>query len=266
MTGEEFKKEIATNPKNIYVLASTDSAMIDLYANRFKQAIKATNVSRGIIRPYGKLLKAITLNIVYMQKLDDNLFDRNEYIFVYTDSIDKRSSIYKNHKDRFIELNNDYTNYVMKHLQCDEEKAKQFIKMNNNDFGLIKNALKIYKYSDNTYDRFTDYSNDIYGWVDAFMKKDPNLPNCTESPISVMALLATNCNNLLKIKNRDTAGMNPYVVMNLSKLDPFISKEELVQIIGDCFYLDCQIKKGFIDINYTLDYLKTRRYGNATTN
>ena len=264
MNGKDFKNAMKA-PKNIYILVSIDSAMIDLYVHRFKEAINAETISRGRIKPYGKLFKQKTLNVLYMQKIDESIFDRPEYIFIYTDSIDKRSSVYKKHKDQIIELNNDYTKYIMDNTGLSEEKAKQLIKINNNDFGLIKNAVKIYNDSNKQYDRFTDYSNDIYGWVDAFIKKD-HLPRCTESPISIMALLSTNCNNLLKVKQSDTIGMNPYIISCMSKLKDYISESELVQIIGDCFYLDCQIKKGLIDINDVLNYLIIRRYTDGSTN
>ena len=264
MNGKDFKKALA-NPKNVYVLVSTDSGMIDLYYKRFKNAIGAENVSFGTIKPYGKLFKQKTLNVIYMPKINEDIFNRREFIFVYTDSIDKRTSIYKKYKDQIIELNNNYVEYVMKHTGFDETKANEFIKLNNNDFGMITHAIEVRENSNQSYDRFTDYSNDIYNWVDSFIKKEP-LPRCTESPISIMALLATNCSNLLKIKQKDTVGMNPYVRMNLSKLDSYITESELVQIINDCFYLDCQIKKGLIDISYVLSYLQIRRYNNATSN
>lgn len=265
MTSEEFKKAIQTSPKNIYILVSIDSAMVDLYVDRFKNAIKADQISHGQIRPYGKLFKKKTLNVLYMPKIDENIFDRKEYIFIYTDSIDKRSSIYKQHKDQIIELANDYVGYVVNHSDMTEEQAKEFVKMNNNDFGRIKNALAIYKESDSCYNRFTDYSSDLYKWIDCFIKKQP-LPRINESSISVMALLSTNCQNLYKVKNKDTAGMNPYIVHAISGLAGYLSNEELIQLIGDCFYLDSQIKKGLIDAAYALEYLKVRRYSYGTSN
>lgn len=253
------------NPKNIYCLVSTDSAMVDLYANRFKAAINADLVSRGKIKPYGKLFKKKTLNIIYMPKLTEEVFQRKEFIFIYTDSIDKRTSVYKKYKNQIIELKNDYTKYVMDKMECSEEEAKHFIKINNNDLGLIDNAIAIYFSSEKSYNRYTDYSSDLFGWVDAFLKKE-ELPRCTESPISIMALLSTNCSNLLKIKQNDTTGINPYVVNCLRPLANKISENELVQIIGDCFYLDCSIKKGLIDINDTINYLVVRRYNNGSSN
>jgi hypothetical protein len=264
MNGKDFKQSLK-NPKNIYCLISTDSEMIDLYSKRFMEAVGITNISRGKIKPYGKLFKQKTLNILYMQKIDESIFDRREYIFIYTDSIDKRSSVYKKYKDQIIEIKNDYTDYVMKHSDFNEEEAKDFCKQSNNDLGIIKNNLALYNVSNKQYDRFTDYSNDIYSWVNAYIKKE-TLPRCTESPISIMALLSTNCNNLLKVKNKDTIGMNPYIVSCMMKLINYITEEELIQIIGDCFYLDCQIKKGLIDINDAIGYLILRRYNSATTN
>ena len=262
MNGKDFKLAMK-NPKNIYCLVSTDSEMIDLYVDRFKTAINADLLSYGQIKPYGKLFKKKTLNVLYLPKLPDNIFDRTEYIFIYTDYIDKRSSIYKKHKDQFIELNNDYTKYIINHTNLSENDAKKLIKLNNNDLGLINSAIAIYNESNILYN--IDYSNDIYGWVDSFIKKE-SLPRCTESPISIMALLSTNCSNLLKIKNKDTIGMNPYIVSCMMNLVNYITKEELIQIIGDCFYLDSQIKKGLIDINDCLPYLILRRYNNAFAN
>ena len=218
MTGPEFKLALK-NPKNIYCLISTDSEIIDLYVDRFKNAIKADLISYGQIKPYGKLFKKKTLNVLYMPKVDESIFNRNEYIFIYTDNIDKRSSIYKQHKDQYIELDNDYTKYI----------------------------------------------SDLYKWIDCFIKKQ-SLPRINESPISVMALLSTNCQNILKVKQNKISGMNPYIVKCAKELDSYITEEELVQLIGDCFYLDSQIKKGLIDIDYVLEYLKVRRYSNGFTN
>ena len=265
MTGNEFKKAIQNNPNNIYILVSIDSEMVDLYTNRFKAAIGADIVNHGSIRPYGKLFKKKTLNVLYLQKIDESLFERNEYILIYTESIDKRTALYKKYKDFIIELKNNYVDYIVNNSNMTEEQAKHLAKINNNDLGRIKNCLSIYKDSDLCYNIFTDYSNDIYAWVDCFIKRQP-LPRVTESPISVMALLTTNCQNLLRIKNKDTSGMNPYIISAISGLLDYITTEELIQIIGDCFYLDCQIKKGLIDIEYVLDYLKVRRYSNGASN
>jgi len=265
MTGNDFKKALLNNPNNVYILISIDSEMIDLYVDRFKKAINADLVSYGQIKPYGKLFKKKTLNVLYMPKLDESIFERNEYILVYTDSIDKRSSIYKKYQNFIIELNNNYVDYVMKNSNMNENQAKQFVKANKNDLGRIKNGLAIYNDSDSCYNRFTDYNSDIYEWIDCFIKKKP-LPNIDESPISVMALLTTNCQNLLKVKTKDTEGMNPYVIKAISDLVNYMTNEELIQLINDCFYLDCQIKKGLIDVDYVLDYLKVRRYNYGVTN
>lgn len=264
MNGQEFKAALA-NPKNVYCLVSIDSEMIDLYAGRFKNAIHADLVSYGQIKPYGKLFKKKTLNILYMPKLDESIFDRREFIFVYTDSIDKRSSVYKKHADQIIEIQNDYTEYIMRNSNMSEAMAKQFAKANNNDLGRIKSGLNVYKLSDSRYNRFTDYSSDIYLWVDNFIKR-AKLPRIDESAISVMALLSTNVQNILKVKQKDTIGMNPFLVKRAKDLEDYITVEEAVQIINDCFYLDSQIKKGLIDADYTLDYLKVRRYSNGITN
>ncbi|MBQ8218439.1 MAG: hypothetical protein IJZ79_01480 [Bacilli bacterium] len=265
MTSDDFKKALKTNPNNIYILVSIDSEMVDLYVERFKNAIGASIVSHGQIRHCGKLFKHKTLNVLYMPKLDESIFERKEYIFIYTESIDKRTAVYKNYKDYIIELNNNYIDYIMKNSDMNEEQAKHLAKVNNNDLGRIKNCLAIYKDSNSCYNRFTDYSSDIYAWVDCFIKKKP-LPRITESPISVMALLSTNLQNLLRVKNKDTKGMNPYIVRVNSELVNYMTKEEIIQIIGDCFFLDCQIKKGLLDINHALEYLKVRRYSYGTTN
>lgn len=264
MTGNDFKNVLLSNPKNIYILVSIDSEMVDLYAKRFKEVIGAELVSYGKIKPYGKLFKQKTLNVLYMPKIEESIFSRKEYIFIYTESIDKRSTIYKKYKDHIIELKNDYTSYIANHSDMNEEQAKQFAKANNNDLGRIKNGLTIYNDSDFSYNRFTDYSSDIYFWIECFLKKK-KLPKLNESPISVLALLSTNCQNLLKIKTKDTYGMNPYIVHAMSDLVDYLTEEELIQLIGDCFYLDSQIKKGLLDASYALDYVKVRRYSYGTS-
>ena len=263
MNKEEFK-EAMKNPKNVYCLISIDSEMVDLYVSRFKEAIHADLLSYGRIKPYGKLFKKKTLSVLYMPKIDESIFDRSEYIFVYTDSIDKRTAAYKKYKNQIIELDNNFIPYIMKNSNLSEAEAIKFAKANNNDFGRIKNGLTVYNDSEMTYNRFVDYSSDIYGWVDAYFKKQ-QLPKVNESPISIMALLSTNSQNILRIKQKDTVGMNPYIISVNSQLAKDLSVEELVQIINDCFYLDCQIKKGLIDLDDAISYLKVRRY-NAITN
>lgn len=262
MNKEEFK-EAMKNPKNVYCLVSIDSEMVDLYVNRFKEAIHADLVSYGQIKPYGKLFKKKTLSVLYMPKLDESIFDRKEFIFIYTDAIDKRTAAYKQHKDQFIELDNDYVPYIMKHSNFSKDEAKQFAKSCNNDFGCIKNGLIAYNDSDQTYNRFTDYSSDIYGWVDAFLNKKP-LPRVEESAISLMALLSTNSQSILRIQQKNTTGMNPYIINCYTTLAKELTIDEVVQIINDCFYLDCQIKKGLIDANDAINYLKVRRYNGIT--
>lgn len=197
---------------------------------------------------------------MYMQKIDLDIFNRREYIFIYTDSIDKRSAVYKQYKDRFIELNNDYTKYIMNNSDLNECEAKHFAKAHNNDLGAIKNSLTIYNDSNSCYNRFTDNSSDIYLWVENFIKKEklPKINN--ESPISIMALLSTNCQNILKVKNNDTIGMNPYIIKCMNDLKSYRTDQELYNIISDCFFIDCQIKKGMFDINDTINYLIIQDY------
>ena len=79
-----------------------------------------------------------------------------------------------------------------------------------------------------------------------------------------MALLSTNCNNILKIKNNEP--INTYIKQCLYKAVKCNTEQEIISIINDCFYLDCQIKKGLINVDYVLQYLIVRRYNNATSN
>ena len=254
MTSDEFKKEIATNPKNVYCLVSTDSRMIDLYIKRFKESIGADRLYFGDIKPIGKLFKTKTLNILYMPKLKEDVFARQEYIFIHTDSIDKRSSAYKKYKNQIIELNNDFVPYVMKHSNLTKEQAIQFVNGCHNDLGRIDNTLSIYNISNTSYNEFVEYIGDIYLWVDNFIKKE-KLPVIVDSPISIMALLATNCTNLLKVKTNKTEGINPYAIKYIKPNAKYRTVEELANIISDCFYLDSSIKKGLINVDYAIDYL-----------
>ena len=258
MDGKDFKKEL-NNPKNIYCLVSTDSRLIDIYVDRFKNAIKADNISYGKIMNYGKLFKKKTLNVLYMPKLDEDIFNRPEYIFIYTDKIDKRSSIYKKHKDRIIELQNDFTTFIMQHSDFNEEQAKKFANYCNNDLGIIEHTLTIYNLSGSNYKNFTNYSSNSLQWVENFISKKP-LVQTLDSPISILALLSTNCQNILNIKRKQTTNMNPYIIKCLSPLCDCRDEKSLANIISDCFYLDCQIKKGLIDIDNVLDYLIIRDY------
>ena len=140
MNKDEFK-EAMKHPKNIYCLVSSDAKMIDLYKDRFKDAIKADQVIFGKIQPTGLLFKRKTLNVVYMPKLEEDIFERKEYIFIHTDSIDKRTAVFKKYKDQIILLENDYTNYIVNHSNMNEEQAKLFAKRCKNDLGIIENEL-----------------------------------------------------------------------------------------------------------------------------
>lgn len=263
MTGEEFKKEISTAPKNIYCLVSSDAGIIDLYVKRFKDAIQADSVVYGQIQATGKLLKKKTLCVLYEPKLNEELFNYTSYILVHTDSIDKRSALYKKYKDRFIEVSNDYTSFIMSHTNLNEQGAKTFAKYCNNDLGIIKNSIEIY----NAGGKIANYSSDIYQWVENFLMRK-KLPQVTESPISVLGLLSVNCQNLMNIKLGKTAGMNPYIVSCMDKFKSYRTVEDLASIISDCFYLDCQVKKGLMDVNDILKYLvaKERSKVDAITN
>ena len=259
MNKDEFKTAMA-HPKNIYCLVSSDAEMIDLYISRFKEAIKADQVIYGSIQVTGKLFKKKTLCVLYEPKLDESIFDRKEYIFIHTDSIDKRTALFKKHKDQIIILENDYTKWLMQHSDMDEAKAKRFIKRCNNDLGIIKSELTIYNECGHMYN---DYSSDLYLWVDNFLKKKP-LPRVEESEISMMALLSNNWQDLLKVKQHKTDGMNPYRVMCMNEIKPYRTEEELINIIKDCFFYDCQVKKGLIDPKYTIAIIKEKYY--AITN
>lgn len=255
MTGSEFKIAIKKNPKNIYCLESIDSAMVDLYMNRFKEAIKADNVSYGKIKPTGKLFLHKTLNVIYLEKLDEELFERKEFIFAYTDKIDKRTSAYKKYKDQIIEINNDYTQYIKEHSSMTDEQIAELIRRSNNNFSIILNSIKMFNIS-GEFD-FIDYSNDIYDWVEKFIRNE-KLPNTTESPISLIALLSNNCYDILKIKRKQTNGMNQYRITCLMNLLDYRTEEELISIINDCFYLDCKLKQGLFNSNNIVDYMTTK--------
>lgn len=259
MTGEEFKKEIQINPKKVYCLVSTDSRIIDLYIDRFKKAINANNIVYGAIKSYGKLFKQKTLSVLYLNKPTEDIFESHSYVFIHVDSIDKRSSVYKKYKDRFIEVSNNYVNLVISHSNMNKEQALDFINKCNNDLGIIENTLTLYNLSNMEYNDFIDYSNNIYNWVDCFIKREP-LPNCIESPISIMSLLASNCNNLINVKTGNTAGMNYYLIDNLKRLEKYRTVEELGKIMSDCFMLDTKIKQGKFDIQYAIDYIINSNY------
>lgn len=258
MTSDEFKSQLK-NPKNVYCLVSTDSKMIDLYINRFKEAIKADNIIYGKIDSLGKLFRRKSLCVLYLDKLTEDIFNRSEYIFIHVDSIDKRTAIYKKYNNQIIELNNNYANYISKNSNMTDQQAKHFCKMCENDLGIIENRLYIYNLTNMTFDYamsyFEDYSSDSILWVENYIKKEP-LPNCLDSPISVMSLLSVNCQNLIKIKKNNTLGMNPYIIKQLSMLKSYRSEQELLDIIKLCYKLDCQIKKGLFDINNTFKYLE----------
>lgn len=251
MDGKDFKK--ITSPKNIYCLVSTDAEMVDLYVGRFKSMINADEINYGDIKSYGKLFKKTILNVLYIPKIESDIFERKEFIFIYTDNIDKRSKLYKEHKDQIIELNNDYTQFILDNSSMSKEEAKNLAKIN--DLGIIKSKLLIYNEN-----KIFNNNGDIYSWVDSFIKNE-NLPIIEDSPISVMALLSTNCATLIKVINNDTKNINPYMVNKLSELKSYRTKEELYNIIEDCFYLDCQIKKGLINIDIVLNYLISKYIG-----
>ena len=258
MNKDEFK-EAMKHPKNIYCLVSSDAKMIDLYKDRFKDAIKADQVIFGKIQPTGLLFKRKTLNVVYMPKLEEDIFERKEFIFIHTDSIDKRTAVFKKYKDQIIILENDYTNYIINHSNMNEEQAKLFAKRCKNDLGIIENELLFYNTAGINYNNYED---DLYLWVDCFLMKKP-LPNTNESEISMMALLSNNCQDLLKVKQNNTIGMNPYRIVFMNKMKDFRSEEELINMIKDCFFLDCQVKKGLIEPKYTIALLKEKYYAIA---
>lgn len=255
MNKDEFKEAMA-HPKNVYCLVSSDAEMIDLYISRFKDAIKADQVIYGSIQVTGKLFKRKSLCVVYEPKLTEDLFERREYIFIHTDSIDKRTSVYKKYKNQIIILENDYTKWIMQHSNMTEEQAKVLCKKCNNNLGIIKSELEIYNACGQYYN---DYSSDIYLWVDNFLKKKP-LPQVLESEISMMALLSNNCQDLIKVKKNETLGMNPYRVMCMNEIKPYRTIEELEAIIKDCFFYDCQVKRGLIDPKYTITIIKEKYY------
>lgn len=258
MNGKDFKESLK-NPLKLYCLASADSGIVDLYVKRFKKAIGADELNYGSVRSSGGLLKKKILNVLYVPKLVEEVFNLKGYVFIYTDGgIDKRTSLYKDHKDCIIEVDSDFVPYVMSHSDMDERKARNFVRKCNNDFGVILNNLKIYNLSDGQY-QIKDTSNDIYLWVDRFIM-GLSLPNIDETPISIMAVLTTNCYDLWRVKRGDTAGMNPYRVQKQRELVKYRTEEELINIVNDCFYLDCSVKKGIIDISNIIDYL-IMKYG-----
>lgn len=265
MTGQKFKAilDSKTNIQNVYIIETIDSAMIDLYIHRYKLSLDANKVVFGQFVPDMKLLKQTVVSVNNYKNLKDiptNIFeyDNRYHILCFVENVDKRASLYKQYKDRFIEISNDYTKYIMDNSNLSKEEAIVFAKASNNDFGIIKSRLDTYKLSNYSYNRFTNYHSDRYEWVENFIKKQP-LPKVVDSPISVMALLSTNCQNILKVKQNDTKGMNPYVIKCLQPLLNCRTESELVHIINDCFYLDCNIKKGLIDVDDTLKIL-IRKY------
>ena len=49
----------------------------------------------------------------------------------------------------------------------------------------------------------------------------------------------------------------------MNKMKDFRSEEELINMIKDCFFLDCQVKKGLIEPKYTIALLKEKYYAVA---
>ena len=223
----EFK-EALKSPKKVYCLVSSDSAIIDLCIARFKQAINANRVVYGDIYKSNKLLKQTNLSVLYMSKVDEEIFETDEYIFIHTDSIDKRTSLYKKYKNQIIE-------------------PELFVKYCNHDMGIINNTISLLNI-DRDYE-VTDYSNDTILWVHNFIA-NKELPVIRESPFAVMALLSTNCQALLDI---DSA--NPYLVNKIRPLIGCRTDNELCSIINDCFLFDLQIKSGMLSLDRALNCL-----------
>ena len=96
-------------------------------------------------------------------------------------------------------------------------------------------------------------------WVDCFIKKEP-LPIISDSPISILALLSTNCQNILKVKRNNTKDLNPYAIKHIKLLTKYRTEKELANIISMCFYLDSQLKKGLLNVDDILDYLIISTY------
>lgn len=252
MNKEEFKKQLSSNPKNVYCIVSTDAAIIDLYINRFKQAIGAGKVVYGSLQNSGLLLKKKNLYVIYQPKLDEAIFNSGCYVFVHTDSIDKRTSVFKKHKDQILIVENDFTDYVMSKSNMNESEAKLFIRKCNNDLGIINSELIIYNECGKSY---SDYSSDPFLWADKFMKKQ-QLPRVEESEIGLMAILSTNCQDLLKILRDQTSGMNPYRLKCMLEMKDYRNEQELIDMTKDIFFYDCQIKRGLIEPYYALELLK----------
>lgn len=249
MTGQEFQQEIKTSPKHVYCLISTDGAIIDLYIRRFAKAIGADKVVYGEIAMSNNLLNQKVLSILHKPQIDESLFDCQEYVFIHVDKADKKTNAYKKHLDQIIEVQNDYVNFVMKQ-GFSKPFAEDFVKKSNNDLGIIYQNLKIH----NAGGQIPDYSSDLYLWVENYLKNKP-LPRIDEDPIGVLALLSYTCQSVLRVINFDTSGMSSYVVSKNKELAKFRTEHELEKIISACFYLDCQVKRGSIDINYVLSYI-----------
>ena len=241
----EFK-EALKSPKKVYCLVSSDSAIIDLCIARFKQAINANRVVYGDIYKSNKLLKQTNLSVLYMSKVDEEIFETDEYIFIHTDSIDKRTSLYKKYKNQIIEpdANADLVKYA---TNKGVKNAELFVKYCNHDMGIINNTISLLNI-DRDYE-VTDYSNDTILWVHNFIA-NKELPVIRESPFAVMALLSTNCQALLDI---DSA--NPYLVNKIRPLIGCRTDDELCSIINDCFLFDLQIKSGMLSLDRALNCL-----------
>lgn len=285
---KQFNKLISKDQimNQSYLFITEDLGLSDIYIKRLAKQKNASSIlvvnSINHIK-LGNLFELNPIYIYYSNKVEEDLFNK-DYLFIQiSNKIDKRTSIYKQNKNRIIEFKqNNLDNlikYVITNSNLNENDAKDLINKCNRILSLINNELIKYNVSNLNYEVFKtqlyDYPKDaVFNLCNAIITKDESvyyhLEHCIkieESPLVVLTVLSNNCKQVLQIQNcgnnTDVTGItNKYIVNQVKKLCGYRTNEELIWIIKFCNDLDMRIKKGLIDSKIVMQYIVIKIFAN----
>ena len=284
---QKLKSDIENNQiNNLYIFDGEEHFLKMHYINKLKNALNLPVVfieNATDIKP-NNLFNTKSLYVLNTSNIKE-LKIYNNFLVIICESIDKRTSFYKENKENIIEFNklneNQLIQYIKKqNINLSHENYLDLLKKCNYDLGLID--LELHKFTnyninftddDYNYIKNTTYdiiNDDItFELVNSILNKKDILVNynkCVEinqSVIGMLSALYINLKQLLQIQTsgkdiQQSSGLSTFVINKLLPYKNTFSNSQLLNMLELIFDIDIKIKIGKLDQTIAFKYFLSK--------